>query len=159
MGVCQVAPHFSGHHEDDLPTRRPFGSIARVPDFSRIPRDRWAEVMRTIPHRLRFPAAQGLALPPDQAAELVDLAMSRLPPAPSDRARAAVLANPRITPAGFRRRGRIADRQVSFRITDEEYLELATAAELVGVSPTKLATTLVRSGVERVIEEANRPGG
>ena len=85
--------------------------------------------------------------------------MSDLPPAPSDRAREAVMANPRLAPTPPRERVRHADRQVNFRITRDQYADLATAAELLGYSPGKLARELVQAGVQRVIEQANRRDG
>ena len=129
-------------------------SATQVPDFTRIPRERWEEVMRTIPVHLRVPAAQGIGV--DDPAGLVELAMSDLPPTPSDRARSAVREKPRLAPTPTADAFRRATRQVNFRLTDEEYINLATAAQLIGTTPTQLAGMLVRNGVQRVIEEANR---
>ena len=142
-----------------FPMRRLWGTIEEVPDFREIPRDRWEEAMRTIPQHRRVRAVQGLGLPTEDVVPLVELAMSDLPPAPSDLARAAVMANPKLAPTPPRERVRSADRQVNFRITRDQYADLATAAELLGYSPSKLARELVCAGALRVIEEANRRDG
>jgi hypothetical protein len=139
--------------------RRLMFSTTEVPDFTRIPRDRWREAMCSIPDALRLRAVQGLPLLTDGLVELAELAMSDLPPAPSDIARAQVRAKPRLAPAPAAGHFRRANRQVNFRLTENEYLDLATAAELIGTTPTQLAGMLVRNGVRRVIEEANRSGG
>ena len=142
-----------------VPMRRLMFSTNEVPDFAKIPRDRWREVMGTIPEALRYPAVQGLGLPIDDLVALGELAMSDLPPAPSDVAREQVRAKPRLAPAPAADTFRRANRQVNFRLTESEYLDLATAAELIGTTPTQLAGMLVRNGVRRVLEEANRSGG
>ena len=142
-----------------LPMRRLMFSTTEVPDFTRIPRDRWREVMCTIPQDLRHRSVCGLGMPFDAHAELSELALSDLPPAPSDLARAQARAKPRLAPAPATDAFRRANRQVNFRLTENEYLDLATAAELIGTTPTQLAGMLVRNGVRRIIEEANRSGG
>jgi hypothetical protein len=135
-------------------------STTRVPDFSEIPRHRWEEVMRTIPERLRIPSVQGGFLPMEDAVELMQLARSDLPPAPSDRARKAVLEKPQLAPAPSTDHFRRANRQVNFRLTEDEYADLATAAEMLGTTPTQLSGQLVRNGVRRVLAEGDgRPGG
>ena len=135
--------------------RRLMFSRTEVPDFRHIPRDRWEAVMRTIPERLRLPAAQGIGV--EDPARLVELALSPLPPAPSDLARAEVRKKPQLAPTPAADHFRRANRQVNFRLTEPEYLDLAAAAQLIGTTPTQLAGMLVRNGVRRVIEEANRP--
>jgi hypothetical protein len=116
--------------------------------------------MRATPQHLRLPSAQGI-IPGslELAGELVALALSDLPPAPSDRARAEVAAMPRLAPKPAAGAFRRATRQVNFRLTESEYLDLGTAAGLLGTTPTQLAGMLTRNGVQRVIEEANRRSG
>jgi hypothetical protein len=139
--------------------RRLWGSVKEVPDFTKIPPGRWEEAMRTIPAHLRLASVQQVSLPLEQASALIELALSDLPAAPSDRARDAILTDPRLAPIPPRKRVRNADRQVNFRLTRDEYADLLTAAEILGYSPGRLARELVRAGMQRVIEEANRPGG
>ena len=127
-----------------------------VPDFGRIPPERWEEAMRTIPVPLREAAVKGIGTSFEEVSQLMALAWSDLPPAPSDLAREAVLAKPRTAASPTAPPFRRADRQVNFRLTDSEYLDLATAADLIGTTPTQLAGMLTRNGVQRVIEEANR---
>ncbi len=115
--------------------------------------------MRSTPQHLRHPAVEGLALPIDQLVELSRLALSDLPPAPSDLARAQVRAKPRLAPRPAADAFRRANRQVNFRLTEEEYVDLATAAQFIGTTPTQLAGMLVRNGVQRVLQEANRGDG
>lgn len=158
--LAPASPSSERPHEDGpVPTRRLMFSTVEVPDFTQIPRDRRRDVMGTIPTALRYPAVQGLALPPDELVELSTLALSDLPPTRSDVARAEVRKKPRIAPSPAADHFRRANRQVNFRLTEDEYVDLATAAQLIGTTPTQLAGMLVRNGVRRVIEEANRQDG
>ncbi len=148
--MCNDAP---------LPTRCLMFSRQEVPDFLKIPRERWRDVMISIPRHLRIRSVWGLAMPSEDLVTLSELAMSDLPAAPSDRAREQVRAMPRFAPTPTAGAFRRANRQVNFRLTEGEYTDLATAAQLIGTTPTQLAGMLVRNGVRRAIEEANRPGG
>ena len=155
------ASQIAGDTCDDapFPTRCLLHTRIEVPDFRQIPRERWEEAMRSIPQRLRHRSTHNLGMPFDQLAELGELALSDLPPAPSDLARSQVQAKPQLAPKPAADAFRRANRQVNFRLTEDEYADLATAAKLIGTTPTQLAGMLVRNGVRRVIEEANRPGG
>jgi hypothetical protein len=143
---------------DTFPTREiPFTRGVLGPDFDLIPSDQWEAAMRTVPQRLRINAINGAGMTMAEKAELGRLAMSDLPPAPSDLAREEVLRKPQLAPRPAADHFRRANRQINFRLTEKEYADLATAAELIGTTPTQLAGQLVRNGIGRVIAEANRP--
>jgi len=61
---------------------------------------------------------------------------------------------PRLPLARFDRRRRgPKTRQVNFRTSEVNYGELARAASIVDLSPTRLAAVLVRDGVARILHE------
>jgi hypothetical protein len=142
---------------DPLPMRRLIGHGVEVPDFLRIPEEHWPAVMRSIPLHLRLPSVQnGIAAA--AGGDLIGLAMRDFPPTASDRARAAVREKPSMAPPASPDHFRRAQRQVNFRLTDEEHLDLAAAAELIGTTPTQLAGQLVRNGVRRILQEIDADG-
>jgi hypothetical protein len=137
--------------------------IHPVVDLNRVPEDRWVEVL------LRFdPSTYKIALarfnPPDQATvrramAAVGRAMlesaARAPHVPPD-AWAHPPGLPTPEPRSARaRRGR---RQVNFRLGPDHYRKLVRAAELMSMTPTRLAGLLVVRGVDQILREA-RPHG
>jgi hypothetical protein len=159
--LALASPSAGGDLPDPLPMRRLIGYGVEVPDFLKIPQEHWPAVMRSIPRHLRLPSVQN-GVASMAGGNLIALATSDMPPTVSDRARAAVRDKPSMAPPPSPDHFRRARRQVNFRLTDEEHLDLAAAAELIGTTPTQLAGQLVRNGVRRILQEidseSSRPG-
>ena len=139
------------------PMRRVLWTRHEAPDFLQIPRERWRAAMATVPRHLRMLSINGLGTTMDEISALAGLAMdATIPDSPSDRAREAVRDRPQLAPAPAADHFRSANRQVNFRLTEDEYTDLAAAAQLIGTTPTQLAGQLTRNGVRRVLSEADR---
>jgi hypothetical protein len=149
-------------HSDFDPARPPIcGRIGDHPvlDLNGVPEEHWVETLS------RFhPSTHGLTLarfePQDQGAVRRAMAASGRAQLNYDRDKRVVppeaWAHPRPLPtpeppSAAARRGR---RQVNFRLGREQHGELVRAAELMGLSATRLATLLVVRGVDQILREA-----
>ena len=135
-----------------------------LPDLSRIPQSRWAEVLRDLrTERARMLAAGKVPyelIGPARVAAMeatlyhggIRNAASSAAGAPLGLPHEAINAPPEVDPPAERP----ARLQINFRLSRRDHRGLAEAAWLVGATPTQLARKFVVSGVERVLIEARR---
>lgn len=159
--------HF--HDADDGPFLRPESGQRRwplvpgsggrpVPDLRRIPRERWRDALRDASPVARRQAAATVSVPEDVAPVLAMIgeldAEGPTVGAPDPSGATERLAYPAALPVPTRPRpGRAAPRQVTFRLGDVAYADLARAADLVEVTPTTLARLLTVRGVRGMLAE------
>lgn len=118
------------------------------PDLVEIDESAWPTVLAPLPSELRMKAAcnQYLGV---RTWEARDLARA-LPPSPTDRARAAVREGTHVPVPRARREGW---RQMTVRISDDDYEDLAVVAQMLGTRPAQLARMLVLNGVRRALAD------
>ena len=124
-----------------------------LPDLSRLPQDRWTEVLRPLSAGTRRRAVASVATPADVLAALAlvtDLMLEDPPPG----------ALPPATPMPPRvpapRRG--SSRQVNFRLGPDEHSRLVEAARMYGLRPGTFARLLTVRGVDAALYEKRRAG-
>lgn len=123
------------------------------PDLAKIDEAAWPTVLAPMPRELRVKAARNQALGARWLRAL-DVADS-LPPSATDRARVAAregtpIPVPRVTRQGWR--------QMTVRIRERDYEDLAVAAEMLGTRPAELARMLVLNGTRRALADQDADG-
>lgn len=130
-----------------------------VPDLRRIPQDRWLEVLRPLPRRVRMKASHTA---PTRAVSDVLILIGGLDLEDAERehaAREAARRSPDV-PAPSVEPVRSAERrwgrQISMRISDEQFEKLQRAASHLGLTHTQCARMFVLNGSARVVYELDR---
>lgn len=124
----------------------------RVPDLSRIPRERWLEALRPLSRYERIVARDSLTNQAEVSIVLSLIGQLALEDGEA-RARAIAAPAPRV-PLGDPPPIELPRRQVNFRLGDGEHARLLEAARLFGMRPNMLARLLTVRGVDRALTEA-----
>ena len=144
-------PEWDGTYGTMPRTRKLFGPS--VPDLSRIPEERWAEVLLPLTERERSDAVYNhlLGARIHRAVALRDALPSGFVASVGRDSLSEGTAIPAPTPA--RTPG---SRQLNLRISPEQYARLEQAAAQLGEKPTVLARLLVVNGVNRIFADHAR---
>ena len=121
-----------------------------LPLLEQLPRAQWRVALKPLAPQDRHRAARRVpaALLGEAVVLAAELEMEDLPPTYARRI-------DRVTVPGVdvRLPVRTSPRQVSFRISDDEYARLRRGAELVGLRPAQLARLLVLRGADGLVRE------
>jgi len=129
-----------------------------IPDLRQIPPEDWVRAVRPLRGSYLAESAREQAIGALDDADrqalririIEELTSGQAPPLPLD----AVSGTDLLVDAPPPGRRRVNSQQVNLRITAQEYLALADAAQLSGLRPTQLARTFVLNGTRRLLHEA-----
>jgi hypothetical protein len=154
---AELDPDYDDDDYDDLPPTFPIAEFKdghAVPDLDAIPQDEWIVALRSCPGRIRLRAVGTLRTHAERvAAEWVLMQLSAEARMRREHAldASAPPPVPDITRDVVRRR---RTRQVSFRMSTDEFGELDQVALAYGVSASRLARMLTIRGTKRALGES-----